>query len=648
MKKALEDSEKELDERKKELAELRRQLDDRKQARKQRKQLKLQQLAISDTPAHGDADGQVARGKSSMSLSGLKPSVVEGFKAEFRDPNGTLKAFCNYADMIVDDWKCGGDFIAPTGTILQASSTGKSRLITQVGRERFVFFVCLRENSEIAYPPRSKIADTIPGNPTEFTSWALGFLVVSIEYLTDVLRNDLDMTPAKWMEMQEEATFWDAIQARMEQFKNADRFQTISPTTTKPKIHVTKADNPIAMAEPSARLSSGHGTGPLSSKTCEPADMASYTSSKPRRRSGCEQLTVAMIGFQKALKKRGDPQKARLIFAFDEASRLVDQPNTTGHVTTNLDRLREVAGCLPRCSNNGVMVVFTDTNMAITNLLPVEAPASVNSLRGVEIGNIVQPFWKLCFWDVNAANPSFERVDQLIRNATSTLPVELMVNSSDLHRKIWESLRQLGRPVWPSLSEPGNFQDLMKVAVAKLCCSDRDWSRILNSAKHDNNKPAYQAAAATLFAADIIGSDVQQTSDLTARFMAICANVSPLRDRMTVIYPSDPVFAEAALTGLRYVNKSNLVWSKAGELDLSRWVRLVEILFASVKSGFMGTGDRGELVARVLLLLSMTKATWSTSPSCVLTMPVTVICFLKALFGETQKPCFWKDSKRGK
>ncbi|KAI8928140.1 hypothetical protein BC831DRAFT_434487 [Entophlyctis helioformis] len=573
----------------------------------------------------------------------LNDSVVEGFKAEFRDPNGTLDAFCKYADKIVAAWKDGRDYIAPTGTILQASSTGKSRLIAQVGRERFLFFVCLRDQSEVAYPPRSKIADTIPDNPKHFTSWALGLFVVCIEYLTEVLGADPEMTPAEWMVMQEDPAFWDKIHDNMEKFKEENRFDAVSQTTSETDIVV-----PADLQD--AGSSSDHRTSTIShTDACKPADFTLHTSSSKRRRDGCNLLVQAMIGFQKALERRGDPKNARLIFAFDEASRLIDRPNTTGHVTTNLDRLREVANCLPRCDTNGVMVVFTDTNMKVTDFVPAEEPKVVNSLRGFDAKKLFQPFWDLRFWDVNVAKPSFKRIDQLIRSAlqsaANTSSVESVMNDSVLETAIWESLRQLGRPVWSSLTKPGQIEVLINIALGKLCCSDFDWSLIFNSDTHKNTKPAYQAAAATLFAVDIIGTAVQQTSDLTARFMAVCAHITPKCDRMTVTYPSDPVFAEAALTALKFVDEENLGWKKGERVDLSRWTKMASILFTSVKSGFMDTGDRGELVARFLLLLAMTKATWTASPHCYLTMPVTVVCFLKALFGEKRQPVRLADDK---
>ncbi|KAI8922939.1 hypothetical protein BC831DRAFT_55864 [Entophlyctis helioformis] len=438
------------------------------------------------------------------------------------------------------------------------------------------------------------------------------------------------MTPAKWIDRQidpdKHDAFWDEIHAKMEQFKSSQRFVTA----------------PSAVAD--------HRTSTIShTAACEPADYSMHTSSSPHRRSGCNLLVQAMIGFQKALKKRGDPKKARLIFAFDEASRLIDRPNTTGHVTTNLDRLREVASCLPRCVTNGVMVVFTDTNMKVADIVPAEAPRHLSSLRGLVASKIFPPFWELRFWDVNAAKPSFKRIDQLIlsalQSAANKSSVESVMNDSILESAIWESLRQFGRPVWSSLTGPGKLRDLINIALGKLCCSASGCSKILDSNVHNNTVPAYEAAAATLLAVDIIGTAVQQTSDLTARFMAVCAHITPKRDRMTVTYPSDPVFAEAALTALKYVTPDHLHWSKESGLQSSLWTKMASILFTAVKDGFMCTGDRGKLVARVLLLLAMTKATWAASRRCYLTMPVTVVRFLKALFGEKRQPVRWANGK---
>ncbi|KAI8922938.1 hypothetical protein BC831DRAFT_55847 [Entophlyctis helioformis] len=131
------------------IAALKQQLADQQALlEKQAAELKrIQQHQQSDSS--GTTAQKVARGKSSMISRVLNDSVVEGFKAEFRDPHGTLDALCKYADKIVAAWKDGRDYIAPTGTILQASSTGKSRLVVQVGRERFLFFVCLRDKSEL-------------------------------------------------------------------------------------------------------------------------------------------------------------------------------------------------------------------------------------------------------------------------------------------------------------------------------------------------------------------------------------------------------------------------------------------------------------------------------------------------------------------
>ncbi|CAI2187079.1 3041_t:CDS:2, partial [Funneliformis geosporum] len=193
-----------------------------------------------------------------------------------------------------------------------------------------------------------------------------------------------------------------------------------------------------------------------------------------------------------------------------------------------------------------------------------------------------------------------------------------------------QELFALGRPLWgAALNNDANIKDLLKLAEQKLLgggITVDNWIK----------KPTLSSALAVLssrISLDIT-AESRIASELVAGFMGICVHVSEDRCRLLVFYPSEPIVAEAAASLMQH----EIVFRK-----------LLNFLLDALHTGYVEPGYRGELVARLLLMIAWDQATGSrgllsSSMSSHLenlgymrefvSQPIRVKDFLTSLFGQ--------------
>ncbi|KAI8924498.1 hypothetical protein BC831DRAFT_465310 [Entophlyctis helioformis] len=570
-------------------------------------ELEAQESATTHANVPVESSSNADTGDASLPKLVVSQSVVDGFVAPFMDPHSVVEDLVKYIDWVTSEWSKSYDLIAPIGSVIQASGMGKTRLLIEAGKHRFVMFICLRGPSENGYPLQSDIVKKIPTDSLLITKWLLRLIIACMRHLVKTLEKQPLLTPAEWISMQLDrklqSSFWSEI------------VNTMESGSMRTFVSKFPSDSP--------RVST---------------DDISDEARPNRRETACELFKVEMEKLKSALAGKQPECPTGLVFAMDEASRLSDYPDDKsidGH--THFDRFRELFGCIARCESNGIMGLLLDTNGSIDKFAPAATPTKANSLRAIDAKQLLLPFWNLRSFDICTAKDSFELVSCIITTALKEKTynsLEQLFDNQALETSLWQALRHIGRPLWLSITNAGEVHSMVRIAMSKLC-ADTDVFSVFqmqsNASNNQNTEPAYRAAFSTLVCPHIKARNVKDTAIMTEQFMALCTSISNDREAMTIMYPSDAVLAEAAHCTLKFAS-SNTVSFKKDRLDTTRWYFMLLQLSVDISNGFMGAGDRGELVARIVLLAAASQATWHASPHCSLTMPLTVSRFLSSIF----------------
>lgn len=291
--------------------------------------------------------------------------------------------------------------------------------------------------------------------------------------------------------------------------------------------------------------------------------------------------------------------KAKLVFAFDESRSLLQISSLPPGENTQFIHIRRALRCLP----SGIFAIFADTISNLTNFAP-SASLDPSARLYLLQNELFPPFYFMATFDL----------------FTKT-------NSSSNQLLSLQELFSLGRPLWgAALNNDANIKELLKLAEQKLLGGGITVDNWLK-------KPTFSSALAVL--SSRISLDVTAesriASELVSGFMGICVHVSEDRCRLLVFYPSEPIVAEAAASLMRHEN----VFRK-----------LLNFLLDALHTGYVEPGYRGELVARLLLMIAWDQATGSRGLSSSLNLenlgymkefvsqPIRVKDFLTSLFGQ--------------
>src|SRR5438128_2632914 len=157
-----------------------------------------------------------------------------------------------------------------------------------------------------------------------------------------------------------------------------------------------------------------------------------------------------------------------------------------------------------------------------------------------------------------------------------------------------------GCPLWSArIKEESSVDSLIGLAKQKLCGGGGTVRELLfkphkdpiDGIECDNSLLQTLAIAGSRLSFHILRSDI--ASELVASFMRTCLYIAP--DRYSVItgQPSEPFLAEAA---------AQLIYAENNE------IQLLKHLITSIRSGFINSGENGELAARYILLKAKDEA----------------------------------------
>jgi len=237
-----------------------------------------------------------------------------------------------------------------------------------------------------------------------------------------------------------------------------------------------------------------------------------------------------------------------------------------------------------------------DTTSAVADFLP-EMERDPSSRPLIEGLKLMPPFYLL------------DTIDDTITVATPPRSIEEMYCG--------QRLLQLGRPLFRSYIQAGDLSffsthliTLKNTAAAKLVGGE--FPRVVQMTDA-------LSVLSCRVCVDIVPTN-HIASQLVASYMRFCVFVSESRQYLFTIAPSEPFLVDVA-TDLMYQN---------GCL-----VKLIKQLSDAMRCGVVDGGSRGELVARLLLILAVDQAIkqslWKQELSH--TCPVTVELFFDHLFG---------------
>ncbi|CAG8813692.1 10677_t:CDS:1, partial [Racocetra fulgida] len=90
-----------------------------------------------------------------------KEVVRKAFDRAFKDPSDLSKRFMLFINKCLRKYETTSEYYAPYTTLIQASGTGKSKLLMNFAENVMTVYCCLRDSKSSGYPSRSHIAKTL-------------------------------------------------------------------------------------------------------------------------------------------------------------------------------------------------------------------------------------------------------------------------------------------------------------------------------------------------------------------------------------------------------------------------------------------------------------------------------------------------------
>ncbi|CAG8772474.1 11839_t:CDS:1, partial [Racocetra fulgida] len=282
--------------------------------------------------------------------------VQKAFSRTFQDPSNLSERFIKFIDKCLDDYETIKGYYAPYTTLVQASGTGKSKLLINVAEKIMTVYCCLRDSKSSGYPFRSDIANILVRdfmNEQEAIATYLAYICACFQKM-----QEFDRDFKEWMDWHtnkiSQEKFWRDVENRMGDIKS----------------HLMKCSK--------------------DSETTE--------------------LVKKYLVKKKHIERKGS---VKYLFAFDEAHTLISKNDGNKSVGKNslFYYIRRALILLPK--EAGIFAIFTDTHSNISNFSPVSYLDP--SKRVAEEGFILfEPFYLLDTVDMNV---NFKKVMTLKESA---------------------------------------------------------------------------------------------------------------------------------------------------------------------------------------------------------------------------------------
>ncbi|EFJ28296.1 hypothetical protein SELMODRAFT_410963 [Selaginella moellendorffii] len=444
-----------------------------------------------------------------------------------------------------DMWKTEKNMIAPVVTLVQSSGWGKSRITCELANLGVFVIYCSFASSDTAYPPRSAFADFFYTNAVKLLSSGPTLLSQSrfMLFCIDYFVSCIEA-------LLQLTSGEDPMDAKrfLNDLMVGENFWGL----VQAKMEIGSE----AREEFAKRLDVG-----LKQKPGENTNIWGIWESKVFKKYNTLEGLLSNV----PAPAKG---KLKVLFVMDEARWFAWHADPT--TVAAFVPARRASRVLPE--NGSVSVMFTDTNGRLNNFVPANKADS--SDRVAAAGKLVaHPAY--CFFFAHL--PSDEQTGGL-----------RLAEVEDLGR-----LCGYGRPLWQALVKAsGSAGDVLLLAVDKLLGGTGSFNKFL----FERGLSA-EACLATLGCRVCIDINPHATiiTDMVASHLLSVMSISDDQTLVWTHWATEPLVAAAAAQVLR----------AQGKIGRTGWEECLEALVTGMKRGWVDRGYRGELVARVLLLLAV-------------------------------------------
>lgn len=446
------------------------------------------------------------------------------------------------------------EYYSPYTSIVQSSGCGKTRTVLEFSRSNWVFFVCFRETGSTGYPYRSFIADYLSKGALDFIRWN-----TKDHSLATAPISECDLVKLFYM------SSWIAcireLKAHLEQ-SDFDCHEDYFKSWIGQQMQVDNTTGLIgtvfwrSILERTVRVLRGVNS----------SDFDNF------RQQLYEQMVVSYKKLDQTIDTIGlfendKCPRPMALLALDEASELsnrqIDQEkmlqlfrNAFGVIVP--DRTRK-ADTRPKTLS---FAILTDTQTKLVNFHPKYLPD--RSKRRRQPTKLFDPLWLISNWNV-----------------------DLEIADVSTEQQLKEFALKCGRYLWRCYSDC-DYEEVVNLAGEKLLCVAALEGEVICTR---NQAMALLGCRLALnfhaFASFI--------PELCSSHMAACLHVFENTDRILGSYPSEPVLADASAM----ISQNHL------QFKISI---LLKYLRNEIREGVVEAGYRGELVAKILLLLARDSA----------------------------------------
>ena len=518
----------------------------------------------------------------------FQKALADAFGGEYRDPFRLVSEYINDLTENMKLWvRRPTDFNAPYTSVVNASMTGKSRLIKEIAMKIPTIYICLREQND-GYPTAcpKDIANifTSPyynpdisseSNEDNIVRLFLAFFYALLNHFSEWCQKYDAKNPAQLAELRKQ--LW------------------------------------LALAEPNK-------SGSESNSFWEEVGRDTRNTYSKKNEFGIPQLLEKMEEIWTTLKPFltytvNGKTESLLLIVWDEARILVNT-NVGGQpadisLASVFRLLRRALRRMGRYGNPPVFRIFSlfsDTSSRLGNFQPRN---DTDSSRAP----IKVPGGPLMFRPI-VLMPSLDAAARSI--AITCNPIKV---------KGVSRLIRLGRVAWHMMKKKKTPVDLLELAVSKLYRTAREeLSKLFASESLDDTKLKMLACLGPRLAIQV-GPYVTATKELVASHMMTLERVGENHDHLEARYLSEPILCEAAAEGTATYG----------------WTKPLEALVSEMRHGIVDKGYRGEFITKVLLCMAVEdvqRRVWENSTShkgWKYSQPITVGQFLNSLLRSPAK-----------
>ncbi|CCM07240.1 uncharacterized protein FIBRA_09586 [Fibroporia radiculosa] len=320
-------------------------------------------------------------------------------------------------------------------------------------------------------------------------------------------------------------------------------------------------------------------------------------------------------------------QSPTMILYFDEAHTLTNATISAAEGGMSKSRFDALTSALNCFLGVRLFAIVLSTNSRMHGFSPAQEKHPSDRVRRVARDYLQAPYTELPFDCLQDDKPFIKD-----RQFTLSEACDLSV------------VCRFGRPLWLALYKQGNLDvrnSLISFALSKLTGFDNYYVEAGNPTQK------------TLIQLSVLSSrlllDMEPRREYARHLetgmveghMRIAYSVPKHRQYMRSGYPSEPILAEAAAQVMEMWQGTGKEEEVEGEEKRKESWRVSDILSQHVRDGLISKGERGELVARLILIQAFdaaskkARANKGNDDDERIDRPVRLLDFLEALFGKT-------------